>query len=121
MAKDKEYNRLIHTTRWLCLRRAKLSAQPLCERCSAEGRVRAATEVHHVVPVEDALSPADMRRLMFDPHNLRSLCHECHVRTHTEMGRSGKEQNVRRQSARLADFRKRFMPDKHADKTGKAQ
>lgn len=106
---DALYRRLIHSAQWARLRRWKLAAQPLCERCQAEGRLRAATEVHHIVPVDDALSPADRRRLMFDAHNLRALCHDCHVRTHAEMGRSGREQAKRRQQARLGDFRRRFI------------
>ena len=37
MAKDKEYIKLIHTSRWLRLRRDVLSAHPLCQACEAEG------------------------------------------------------------------------------------
>ena len=43
--------------------------------------------------VEDAMTQTEMRRLMFDVHNLRSMCHDCHVKTHTEMGRSGVKHN----------------------------
>ena len=94
MAKDKDYIKLIHTNRWLRLRRDKLSSQPLCERCKESGRITAATEVHHVIPVEDGLTRAEKERLMYDPTNLRALCHDCHVKTHTEMGRCGKVQDV---------------------------
>lgn len=96
MAKDKEYQQLIHTTEWLRLRRDVLTAQPLCQRCKAEGRVTAATEVHHVSPVEEAIGYKEKLRRMYDPHNLRALCHECHVRTHTELGRCGKEATKKR-------------------------
>lgn len=106
---DTLYRRMIHSAQWARLRRSKLSACPLCERCQIEGRLRAATEVHHVVPVDDAMSASDKRRLMFDPHNLRALCHDCHVLTHTEMGRSGAIQARRQHAARLADFRRRFL------------
>lgn len=75
---------MIHTERWLRLRRAKLTRAPLCERCSEEGRTSAATEVHHVKPVEDGLTCREKERLMFDYHNLRALCHDCHVRTHSK-------------------------------------
>lgn len=54
MAKDKDYIRMIHTARWLRLRRDKLTVQPLCERCEEEGRLAPATEVHHVLPVASA-------------------------------------------------------------------
>lgn len=89
MKKDATYRRLIHTERWLRLRRDKLTADPVCERCMAEGRIAAATEVHHIVPVEDAVNEAEKERLMFDPTNLRSLCHACHQQEHVELGRSG--------------------------------
>ena len=93
MAKDKDYRRLIHTAQWVRLRRAKLTAFPLCERCREEGRLAPATEVHHIRPVEEGLTLREKEQLMFDPHNLRALCHECHVKTHTEMGRCGKTLN----------------------------
>ena len=109
MAKVKDYKRMIHTARWLRLRRDKLSDFPMCERCEEEGRVTPDTEVHHIKPVEDGLSYADKERLMFDYHNLRSLCHECHVKTHTEMGRSGKEQAKRQASAKLRRFVNKFL------------
>ena len=89
MRKGATYRRLIHTERWLRLRRDKLTADPMCERCRAEGRIAAATEVHHIVPVEDAVNEAEKERLMFDPTNLRSLCHACHLQEHVELGRSG--------------------------------
>lgn len=109
MAKDKEYKRLIHTARWQQLRRDKLSDSPLCERCEAEGRVTAAVEVHHVIPVEHALTKQEKARLMYDYHNLRALCHECHVKEHTEMGRSGKAQAKSRAKALLERFRSKFL------------
>ena len=56
MAKDKDYVQLIHTERWLRLRRDKLTASPLCERCQQAGLLTPATEVHHVTPVEDGLT-----------------------------------------------------------------
>lgn len=111
MAKDEDYVRMIHTGRWLRLRRAKLTAQPLCERCAEEGRTRAATEVHHVKPVEDGLTLREKERLMFDYHNLRSLCHDCHVTTHVEMGRSGKKQARKRAEEHLQRFIDKFMKD----------
>ena len=96
MAKDAAYRRMIHTARWLRLRRDKLSADPLCERCMAGGRLAPATEVHHIVPVEDAVDDAGKERLMFDPANLRSLCHSCHVQEHLELGRCGRALAKRR-------------------------
>lgn len=111
MAKDKDYNRLIHEMRWVKLRRAKLTAQPLCEDCLARGIVTAATEVHHVKPVEDALTAADKEALMFDPHNLRSLCRACHVEAHVALGRGGKAHARRRAAEKLKSFKEKFFGD----------
>lgn len=82
-----EYHRLINCGRWRKLRRAKLTAQPLCERCEESGRHTLATEVHHIRPAQSGRTPREMERLMYDPQNLRSLCHRCHVETHRELGK----------------------------------
>lgn len=100
---------MIHTMRWLRLRRNQLSEHPICQRCEAEGRLTPATEVHHIIPVEDALTFAEKQRLMFDYSNLRSLCHDCHVKTHMEMGRSGKAHARRIAKAQLDAFEKKFL------------
>ncbi len=102
---------MIHTARWQRLRRDRLSEHPLCERCGEQGIVTAATEVHHVIPVETALTRQEKERLMFDYTNLRALCHDCHVKAHTDMGRSGKAQARRRAREHLERFRGRFMGD----------
>ena len=109
MARNETYNRLMHTARWLRLRRAVLTAHPLCQRCEELGRLRAATEVHHVKPVESGLGPAEMALLAYDPLNLLALCHECHVKVHTEMGRSGKAQAKGRARERLERFVNKFL------------
>lgn len=110
MAKDERYRRMIHTQRWVMLRARKLIASPWCERCLENDIHTVATEVHHVHPVEDGMNESEMRRLMFDPHNLRSLCHDCHVLTHTEMGRGGKAHAKRKAEAQLESFKRKFFP-----------
>ena len=101
MAKDKDYTKLIQAPRWLRLRRDILTAQPLCERCQAEGFVTPATEVHHRRPVEYGVNYNEKYRLMYDTDNLCALCHNCHVKVHTEMGRSGKEATRRRNAEQV--------------------
>lgn len=91
------------------MRRDKLTASPLCERCQQEGRLTPATEVHHITPVERGLTKSEKERLAFDPLNLRALCHHCHVLTHVEMGRSGKAQTRQRAAAQLESYKKRFL------------
>lgn len=109
MARDKRYVSLINSQRWQLLRRDKLTANPLCERCEEEGRLRAASEVHHIKPIESAVTFADMQTLAYDMHNLRALCHECHVKTHTELGRSGRQATKKRNEDGLQRFRNKFL------------
>lgn len=109
MAKDKDYRQLIHTTKWLQLRKAKLSTNPLCEYCQAEGRIEAATEVHHVRPVEEAITYADKRQRMYDINNLQALCHDCHVKVHTAIGRAGKAATKKRNNEQTKQVIKKFF------------
>ena len=90
MAKDKDYKRMIHTMRWLRLRKATLSLHPVCQECEREGILSPAVEVHHIVPVETALTLSEKESLMYDPHNLLALCHSCHVAIHASMGKGTK-------------------------------
>ena len=107
--KGKDYAELINSKRWQKLRAWQLSRRPLCEDCMAEGIVEAAREVHHAFPVEAALSRADKERLMFDPGNLVSLCHRCHVERHKRMGSHGKKGNEERNMNKMEIFKRRFL------------
>lgn len=111
MAKDADYRRLIHTARWVKLRRQTLTEHPLCMRCLQEQYVTPATEVHHIHPVEYGINLAQKERLMFSPTNLVALCHRCHVRIHTELGRSGRAAQRRRNDEQVAAVRARFFED----------
>jgi hypothetical protein len=55
---------------WSRLRSQVLSANQLCVHCRAQGRVEAATEVDHVVPLWEGGTNALA--------NLQGLCHDCH-------------------------------------------
>ncbi|MCM1517522.1 MAG: HNH endonuclease [Pseudoflavonifractor sp.] len=111
MAKDRDYIRMIHTARWLRLRRDILTSHPLCQQCGDEGRIAPATEVHHIRPVEYGINRAEKHRLMFDPANLRTLCHGCHVRIHTDMGRSGKQATKRRNEQQVKSMINKFFSE----------
>lgn len=65
---------------WERVRRMKLRANPLCERCGAEGITRTADLVHHVVPLNDGGARLDMA-------NLKSVCTPCHALEHVELAR----------------------------------
>lgn len=119
MAKNKNYQRLIgNNPKWQGLRRRKLTANPLCEDCLERGRVAFATEVHHIKPVEDGLTFSDMEALAYDYHNLRSLCHNCHVEAHVALGRGGKKQARRRAAAQLERFGVIFLGKTSDDEAG---
>lgn len=105
------YRHLITSRRWAALRRAVLTAHPLCQRCQEQGRVRAATEVHHEEPVERGLTAAEQESLMFAPANLQALCHACHVEAHVELGRSGRRQAEAVRHSQLERFKARFMAE----------
>ena len=109
MAKDKDYIKLIHTTRWLRLRRDTITKHPLCERCQEDGYITPSTEVHHVLPVECAVTYREKERLMYDPTNLRALCHTCHLKIHTQLGRSGKEATRKRNEEQVKKIVKKFF------------
>ena len=47
----------------------------LCQSCLRQGRTTVATEVHHIIPLEQR------RDLALSIDNLMSLCHECHEAT----------------------------------------
>ena len=68
---------------WPRIRKAFVAAHPLCEVCQREGRVTAAEEVHHIVPLAQGGTHEDA--------NLMALCKECHSRiTAREGGRWGR-------------------------------
>lgn len=91
------------------MRKSKLSQKPLCERCLSDGRVKLATEVHHICPVEEAYTVTEKEQRMYDLHNLMSVCRSCHVAIHAEMGRSGKGVTQERVKSQVEGFIKKFL------------
>ena len=68
---------------WPAIRRRFIAAHPLCEMCRRGGRVTAAAEVHHIVPLSAGGT--------HDESNLMALCKPCHSRiTAREGGRWAK-------------------------------
>ena len=53
------YQQLINSRKWRQLRAEKLAANPLCERHLKEGKVVAASVVHHIVEVESGHNEAE--------------------------------------------------------------
>ena len=103
MSRNKDYQHLLNSKRWRELRAWKLQRNPLCEMCLAEGFVRSAVDVHHIIPVESAKSLDEMERLCLDPSgsNLMSLCIPCHIKVHKEMRKGTKDNHKERSSQAL--------------------
>lgn len=57
---------------WHKLRRSILRRDPLCAMCRQAGRVRAAMEVDHIIPI------AERPDLRLVEDNLQPLCRPCH-------------------------------------------
>lgn len=65
-----------YTTRWEKVRLAYLREHPLCEECLRQGRVTAATVVHHKIAHEGN------EQLFWDEHNWEARCRADHEATH---------------------------------------
>lgn len=61
-----------HTARWARLSRTFRDSHPLCARCQAQGIIRPAQCVDHIIPVPICQD-------FYDIHNLQSLCNECNM------------------------------------------
>ena len=63
---------------WKRIRDQYVSIHPLCEMCQKEGRLVAADEVHHKLPISKGGT--------HDLSNLMSLCKSCHTKIHFDIG-----------------------------------
>lgn len=111
MSHDRFYKKLIQSARWRRLRRAALIRQPWCEDCLQKGIHVGATEVHHITPVETAYTVSEKERLMFNPANLRPLCHKCHIEVHKAMRVNTLETHRRREREKLSAVMSLMFPD----------
>lgn len=50
----------------------QLRAFPYCQECDTKGELTEASQVDHIIPLEQGGAP-------FDSDNLQSLCFRCHV------------------------------------------
>ena len=64
---------------WNRLSKRVRTERPLCERCTKDGIVTPATEVHHIISIDDA------PWLRLEVGNLESLCKACHMAAHASM------------------------------------
>jgi 5-methylcytosine-specific restriction protein A len=70
---NKRYGR-----KWKRIRDRYIAANPLCAECGRDGRLTAAEEVHHVIPLGQGGT--------HDNDNLMSLCTSCHSRITAKHG-----------------------------------
>ena len=101
---------MLNSKRWKMLRQEYLRAHPLCERCRAEGYVRSAIDVHHVIPVESAHTIQEMEALCFNEvagQRLEALCIPCHIKAHAEQRSHSKEAHQKREDDRLERWKAR--------------
>lgn len=78
-----ERDKFYSGAKWRKLRLAFLSENPLCKSCSLEGRLTAATIVHHV---KERLDDED---LAYDWDNLEAACSRCHTKHHKKAHTDG--------------------------------
>ena len=72
-----KYKDFYNSSEWKALRNYKFGmAEGLCEICRKNEKVKAAREIHHIVPIEVDYS----KRLDYD--NLLALCSDCHNKIH---------------------------------------
>jgi 5-methylcytosine-specific restriction protein A len=91
------YRRWYNLAAWARARRGCLQANPLCERCKAQGFVVAATVVNHRVPHKGSWS------LFIDPHNHQSVCDPCHDGPIQSEERTGRAKPSAGYSAQVGD------------------
>ena len=82
---DKYYNQfqrdLLPTAVWPAWKRIRdryIKAHPLCEECEKQGKLTAAEEVHHKLPLSKGGNN--------ERSNLMALCKSCHSRITAESG-----------------------------------
>lgn len=62
----------------------------MCRNCKRFGRIREATEVHHIKHADE------YPELALVDENLVSLCHACHNAEHPEKGKNGLKSRQKR-------------------------
>lgn len=67
----RDHQQFYHTKGWTRTSKVYRQQHPICVHCKAEGIIRPADVVDHIVPIQDGGE-------MFDWDNLQSLCHSHH-------------------------------------------
>ena len=107
-----EYRKLINSQKWAKLRAEKMQTDPICERCKLSGTITPGAEIHHITPIDNGATPAEKKRLAYNPHNLQTLCHNCHVATHKELQSKSTQATKIRAKNTTATFVTEFLHKK---------
>jgi 5-methylcytosine-specific restriction endonuclease McrA len=112
-----EHQALYNSKAWQELKAfTKQRAGGLCERCKADGYITTGVDCHHIVPWETGRTMEEVKRLFFNPNNLRLLCIPCHIKTHQEL-MSHKAEQVAEKKKRSAERRASWLdPNYEANK-----
>jgi len=76
------YKAVYNTSTWRKLRLLYLSENPLCEKCIKKDKITPATQVHHIIPIDEGNSISEKKTLGYNWDNLEALCEECHQAEH---------------------------------------
>lgn len=109
MSHNPTYIKLINCQPWRNLRNRQLKVRPLCEECKSKGIYTSAVEVHHRIPVESVRGEQAMMKLAYDPDNLVSLCHECHIEVHKALHSRGKDVVKNKTEREVKSFKGRYL------------
>lgn len=125
-ARDKA--EIYNSKEWKELRARKLAANPLCEKCIADGEaagveggwIRSAHCVHHIVPIETATTKEAMRRLALDCglQGLMSLCDDCHRAIHNAAGYHKKEKVKERRAQAFERWKDKMRGNHQTENPG---
>jgi 5-methylcytosine-specific restriction protein A len=113
MSQKEDKMKIYNSKEWRLVRDAKRQRDPLCEVCKHNGKVVRAQCVHHIIPIETALSFGDMKRLAYQFTNLISLCYDCHAKIHEALNSHTREGHQRS----TANAVERWAKSRNGDQT----
>lgn len=106
---SEKYKKLINSQRWLKIRKKLISNHPLCFDCLRKDIITPATDLHHIIPINQIKSESEIERLFFSNYNLVPLCHECHVKRHSVVKSKSKESVTETNKSINERFAKEFL------------
>ena len=113
MSQKEDKARIYNSREWARLRRQKMEANPICERCYAEhGWIVPARVIHHRIPIETARNYREMWTLAVECglDGLQSLCFQCHSDIHKAMDSRSRESHKASTDNALARWAAEHQP-----------